>query len=296
MSEAFGKGTRVRVAEGDHEGVVGEIFWWGRSKYGNELRAGVEPDEGDEKVWVMAKELVAVDEDGNDLDPQPSMTIASTAAKVAIRGISVPYAIARNLTAARIERGVPPGKAARAVLRLENLNHAEEALGCRIPDPIIAYVLANIGEGRGQIGELVGLTAELHDADDLTTAPNIAFENDNGNYLVFARGAKADDGSYQLLDHEESYESGPFESIEERVVRLLGRDEKSPSVEPMEVVIDYSVKEEEPDEPEEQWITHKKFGRGRVLSAEPSRKGDKLKIEFEDGETRKLLDSFIEYE
>ena len=59
----FGKGDRVRVVEGRDAGSVGVIFWWGESKFGDGMRAGIETDSG-EKVWADAAELEASEDGG----------------------------------------------------------------------------------------------------------------------------------------------------------------------------------------------------------------------------------------
>ena len=59
----FRKGDRVRVIEGRDAGSVGVIFWWGESKYGEGMRAGIEADDG-EKVWADAAELEQADDGG----------------------------------------------------------------------------------------------------------------------------------------------------------------------------------------------------------------------------------------
>ena len=61
----FGRGDRIRVISGKNEGAVGTIFWWGESKWGDGMRAGVETD-GGEKIWVDDKELAADEEEGED--------------------------------------------------------------------------------------------------------------------------------------------------------------------------------------------------------------------------------------
>ena len=55
----FDRGDRVRVISGKDEGAEGTIFWWGESKFGDGMRAGIETDGG--KVWVDAIHLLALD-------------------------------------------------------------------------------------------------------------------------------------------------------------------------------------------------------------------------------------------
>lgn len=57
MSE-FERGARVRIVGGKGKGVAGEVFWWGKSKFGDGMRAGVTGDDG-EKYWVDADDLAA---------------------------------------------------------------------------------------------------------------------------------------------------------------------------------------------------------------------------------------------
>jgi len=52
----LGKGVEARVTGGDHAGAQGKIFWWGKSKYGSGMRAGLE-DETGETIWVDEDDL-----------------------------------------------------------------------------------------------------------------------------------------------------------------------------------------------------------------------------------------------
>ncbi len=54
--QPLGKGSPVKVTGGEHEGKSGEIFWWGKSKYGAGMRAGVKTSE-DETLWVDENDL-----------------------------------------------------------------------------------------------------------------------------------------------------------------------------------------------------------------------------------------------
>lgn len=56
----MGKGDRVRVTKGRDSGTEGVIFWWGDSKYGDGMRAGLETDDG-QTVWADAGDLERVD-------------------------------------------------------------------------------------------------------------------------------------------------------------------------------------------------------------------------------------------
>ncbi len=52
----FGKGDSVNITGGEGAGSKGTIFWWGESKFGPGMRAGVEAEDG-EKYWVDAEHL-----------------------------------------------------------------------------------------------------------------------------------------------------------------------------------------------------------------------------------------------
>jgi hypothetical protein len=58
----FGRGDEIRVKAGKHEGATGTIFWWGKSKWGEGMRAGVETDDG-QKIWVDAEQLERGEDD-----------------------------------------------------------------------------------------------------------------------------------------------------------------------------------------------------------------------------------------
>ena len=55
----FAKGDSVKIISGEGEGSNGTIFWWGESKFGPGMRAGVEAQDG-EKYWVDAEHLEAL--------------------------------------------------------------------------------------------------------------------------------------------------------------------------------------------------------------------------------------------
>ncbi len=301
VSGGIGKGTRVRIVEGEHADVEGEIFWWGRSRWGHGMRAGVTPTTDEkEKLWVDATELRAIDDEGNELDPQPMYDIPPAAPEIEIRGIEVAYGLARAITAVRLARGYPAGKAISAGVRLHRLNAVEANLGCRIPDAVIAYVVSGLGSIR-DVGDLERLTKNLmgqfKERPDDAPAEAVVFEADRGCFYAFIKGAEADDTSYVVYDSKRAYAPGLPCALEERLLDELGGEEIDRNVQAFEVVVDY-ITEDEPEEapPAVQWITHKKFGRGVIQLVEPTSKGDKLTVRFEDGELRKLMDSFVEYE
>jgi hypothetical protein len=293
----FGKGLRVRITEDD---TLGEIVWWGKSKYGPEMRAGVQPEDDEaDTIWVDATQLRAVDEEGNDLEPQPMVdrpTLAPTG--TVTRPIEIPDDLGRAFTAVRLQRGYPESKAPSATIRLDRLQQAEEAIGCTIPDPVIAYVASALGSLR-EVGGIVELTLELHSRREeelpIERAPVLAFDYDNGDFLTFRRGAERATESVALFLHEGGYEDSAEMSLTEWLTDQL--DGKVPArTTPLQVGVDYVTRDEPEPEPDEQWVSHAKFGRGVVLSSEETSKGDKLAIRFEDGEIRKLLDRFVEYQ
>lgn len=59
---SFGKGDRVRILDGKDAGTEGVIFWWGESKYGDGMRAGIKTD-SEETVWSDASSLEPVEAD-----------------------------------------------------------------------------------------------------------------------------------------------------------------------------------------------------------------------------------------
>lgn len=52
----FGRGDDVRIISGEGVGATGTIFWWGESRFGPGMRAGVEAENG-EKYWIDAENL-----------------------------------------------------------------------------------------------------------------------------------------------------------------------------------------------------------------------------------------------
>lgn len=56
----FKRGDTVRVIAGKDEGAMGTIFWWGDSRFGEGMRAGIETPDGD-KVWADAEHLAKGD-------------------------------------------------------------------------------------------------------------------------------------------------------------------------------------------------------------------------------------------
>jgi hypothetical protein len=299
QAETFGKGLRVRIAEGEDAGARGEIVWWGRSKYGPEMRAGVQTEE-DEKIWVDATQLRAIDDQGDDLDPQPAIEPppALTTTTTAIRAIELRGDLARAITAVRIDRGYPESKAPTAKVRLDRLEQAEDAMGCTIPDPIIAYVVSGLGSIR-EVGGIVGLTGDLYDrlGDDtpVIDAERLAFDCDNADFLSFRRGDDRATDVAGLHPHEEGLAQPVSIALVDWLSDQLDED-VSPRTPPFEVAVDYITRDEPEPEPDEPHVTHAKFGHGVVVSSESTRRGDKLTIRFDDGEVRKLLDRFVTFD
>lgn len=294
----FGKGTRVRVHEGDAEGAIGEIVWWGKSRWGPQMRAGVQTEgEESEKIWVDASALRAIDEKGDDLDPQPFIERTADPADVETRGINIAYALAQTMTAVRLQRGYPESKATSATLRLDRLKQAEEELGCSIPDPVIAYVASGLGTIR-KVGDIARLTVELCEQlekdEAVEKASFLAFDRDDGDFLAFKRGDKEETDTVMLFRQDEGYESETVELMDHLTDQL--EKKRSQRNEPFQVLVDYITTDQSEPAPDEQWVTHAKFGRGMVLASEATMKGEKLTIRFEGGNVVKLLDRFIEYD
>lgn len=306
MSEVLEKGMRVRVTEGDSVGVEGELFWIGRSKYGPEIRVGLKSEADDAQVWVMATEIRAIDEQGAELDPQPELP--STGPKVpqreyTFRPINVPLDMGRIITTIRLEKGYPATKASGTVIRMDFLDNTEKLIGCSIPDAVITYVTSGMGVHRSKdITAVATLTRKLIDARDphaitpLEEAPQIAFDLDGDTFLAFERGASLDTLDVTRLEAKNGWKTTPEINLAGLLTDRVGK--VSPSTEPFQLMVDYLTTEKPVEEVEsnERWVTHKTFGRGLVTDITPSSKGDKLTIEFEGGETRKLLARFIEFE
>lgn len=66
-ANVFGRGDRIRVKSGKGAGAEGTIFWWGDSKWGDGMRAGVETDDG-EKLWIDAEHLEKVEAEAESDD------------------------------------------------------------------------------------------------------------------------------------------------------------------------------------------------------------------------------------
>ncbi len=64
-ANVFARGDRIRVKSGKGEGTEATIFWWGDSKWGDGMRAGVETDDG-EKLWIDAEHLEKLEGDADD--------------------------------------------------------------------------------------------------------------------------------------------------------------------------------------------------------------------------------------
>lgn len=68
QASQFGKGDRVRVTGGKSADAEGVIFWWGESKWGDGMRAGLKTDD-DETVWADAENLEKL-EGAADAEPE----------------------------------------------------------------------------------------------------------------------------------------------------------------------------------------------------------------------------------
>ncbi|MEZ4385533.1 MAG: hypothetical protein R3A79_29720 [Nannocystaceae bacterium] len=299
IMEILGAGARVRLAAGEHAGLEGQIVWLGRSRRFSGLCVKVVAQAGDDPIWATVSEVVAIDDEGRELDPQPRLPADPPEEEedADSRRIALPVDLARSLTAIRLRRGHPAEAAAEAQVRAHQLRHAEETLRCTIPDAVIAYVVSGVGErAAAGVDGLIALTQDLQaaqgDERPVHRAERVAFDYDNGNFLAFHRGSERAATSYQLLDHEESYRSGPSGDLGERLARLIDED-ITDSTPGFAVILDDTPPAPEPDAA---WVTHAKFGRGSVTRTEPTSRGDKLTIDFEDGETRTLLARFVRFE
>lgn len=54
--EELAKGSRVSIIKGPSAGVEGEVFWTGKSRYGNGMRYGLKDDEG-ETYWADSHQV-----------------------------------------------------------------------------------------------------------------------------------------------------------------------------------------------------------------------------------------------
>jgi hypothetical protein len=200
-------------------------------------------------------------------------------------------------------------------IRVEDLDEIEGSFACRIPDPVIAYFAAGLGDFYGDgkantINAIKELTEEFRETvQDAGQEPRynpdgwMVFENDNANYLGFPTDAERDQQTAYLFDHEGAYTDTPIPlSLAERLrefIRGAGGDDHPDSakeVDPFEVTLIHPApkvsKSAKLDE--EIHVEHPTFGRGLVLSKDDTGKHEKWKVEFDGGETKLLVAKFLD--
>jgi len=225
------------------------------------------------------------------------------------RKLSLEQQFARLLTLASTTTGSKPKD-----IRVEDVEELENNFSCRIPDPIIAYFAAGLGDFYGsgkatKINAIKGLTEqfrELVSEGDQEPRYNpegwMIFEKDNGSYLGFPNDADSDQQAVYLFDHEGGFTDTPIPiALSERLrefVRSAGGDDhpdSSKEVEPFEVTLIHPiVKERDTGIDEDIFVEHPTFGRGQVVSKDDTGKYDKWEVAFDSGETKLLVAKFLE--
>jgi hypothetical protein len=190
------------------------------------------------------------------------------------------------------------GVAFSARVRIQDLEAIERDLGVRLPDPVIAYVAAGVSAwGDGPIN-LAAIRARTLDVIDLqedggeTEGRRFAVIDDdsNGNYIAIVAGARADSSAVRFLDHEESY------TLDGGVLDLLEviEDRLATEIDPGAPLAPFSVElYDRPDPPPaEIWVSHVKFGRGKVLA----QADDVITVLFDSAGQKRLKRSFLSFD
>lgn len=223
------------------------------------------------------------------------------------RELELADALGRTLSAARaankIEEVFHP--------RLEAVEAVEEAFGCRVPDPVLAYFAAGLAgrysrpmkSPRAMIELTQYLQEELEEQRQrgrpIRWSPDrvVVFDEDNANFLAFGRGTPPSSDAILFIDHEGVWTDPPIDTTLRSYLKseAEGFGGDIAKLEPFvaEVRDEPSAQGEES---EDLLVRHAKFGRGRIIDKDEGGKHAKWTVEFDDGQTRKLLARFLEVE
>lgn len=215
-----------------------------------------------------------------------------------------------RLRAARFEGVSSPNltrEPASARVRLQDIEAVERELDVVLPDPVIAYLAAGVslwGDGPIDISAIRERTlavrelieedggewyeAEEHDAETLRIERFAVIDDDaNGNYIAVPAGLPRASDGLSFLDHETGFEcEPPTMSLLAEIERVL--KDSDVRGEPFSVEI-----YDQPDPvPEPVWVSHSKFGRGKVVAEV----GDTLTVMFESVGEKRLKRSFLSFE
>ena len=212
-----------------------------------------------------------------------------------MRNIRIHHDLARDLGRLRSARGLDssPGR-----VRLQDLEKIEREFSITIPDPVVAYVAAGVslwGDGPVSLPAIRERTLTvrelLEESRPEGAPPNRRFividDDSNGNYIAVVAGTARRSDAVSFLDHEEGYALGsPSLGILEHLARAL----EGTDVDAAPFVLELY---DEPDaEPEVVWVTHKKFGRGKVLAQVE----DNVTVQFDSVGEKRLKRSFLTFE
>ena len=212
-----------------------------------------------------------------------------------MRNLRIHPDLARDLGRLRASRG-HDGSPVR--VRLQDLERIEREFSITLPDPVVAYVAAGVslwGDGPLSLGAIRERTLsvrelieEMQPGDLPADRRFVVIDDDsNGNYIAVAAGTGRRSDAVVFLDHEEGYQLGaPQLGILEQLARALeGVEGEAPRF-----AIDLY---DEPDaEPGVVWVTHAKFGRGKVLSEVD----DTVTVEFESAGEKRLKRRFLTFD
>lgn len=212
-----------------------------------------------------------------------------------MRTIRIHPNLARDLGRLRAARG---HDASPARVRLQDLEKIEHEFSITIPDPVVAYVAAGVslwGDGPLSLAAIRERTLVVRDLLEESrpegAPPNRRFividDDSNGNYIAVLAGTPRRSDAVAFLDHEEGYEPGPATlGILEQLARAL--ESTAADADPFWLEL-----YDEPDAaPEVLWVSHKKFGRGKVLA----QVDDNVTVEFESVGEKRLKRSFLTFD
>lgn len=237
------------------------------------------------------------------------------------RKLSLPADYARALTIFREamfedlkqnKSDYSPALARMPRVHLEELQRVEEKLGHRVPDWVVAWLAAGLGnEGKWGarkapgVTYVEGLTLQWRDSADDSPKVNFdiedyaAFDYDNADYYLYRVGST--EPVLYYFDHETGFYEAPFRQdpidmlarwMADTTESMANLDRYSPlKVELFSEPLDLASTR---DTNVGRRVSHVKFGRGRVKKALPG-KEPKYVVEFERHGAKKLLGRFLEF-
>jgi SMI1 / KNR4 family (SUKH-1) len=179
-------------------------------------------------------------------------------------------------------------------VRIQDIDAVEKELGIPLPNAVIAYLgcgVSAFGDGPLAVRRILELTRDVADAmEDSGDTPSgvLVFDDDsNGNYVGLNKT-----GQVLFLDHETAFSDDTPISLKDEIDKRLERaDEEGADLSGAQpLTVELFDKPDPP--PVVRFATHKKFGRGKVVSES----GDAVTVAFPGVGEKRIQRSFLVFD